>query len=199
MQQGAEGAGVPGPVKPLATRVTHGIFLVAERLLTWAINPYSRARLLSLLGANVGENVRVYEARFMNLESGFKNLTLEDDVHIGPGCLIDLADHVVVQRGAVLSPRVVVLSHSDPGEHHGSPLATIYPRRTAPVRIGPWSWIGVNSVLLAGSELGSMAVVGANSLVNGRVPSETVVVGSPARSLQKASDLSQSPSSSPDD
>ena len=59
------------------TRARHGLFLVMERLLTWAINPYWRAGLLRMMGAEVGKNVRVYEARFFNLQEGFRNLHIE--------------------------------------------------------------------------------------------------------------------------
>ena len=75
MQQGAEGVQRAGSVKPLATRVTHGLSLMAERLLPWATNPYTPARLLGIMGATIAQDVWVYEARFMNPDSGFKNLT----------------------------------------------------------------------------------------------------------------------------
>jgi acetyltransferase-like isoleucine patch superfamily enzyme len=174
----------PGERIDRKTRVRHGLFLLSERTLTWCVNPYWRARLLRALGAKVGNNVRVYEARFFNLFTGFHNLTLEDDVHVGPGCLIDLSDRVVIGRGAVLSPRVTVLTHSDPGHHHGASLASVFPTYSAPVVIEENSWVGANAVLLAGAVVGRLAVVGANSLVRGSVDPKTVVGGSPARKIR---------------
>jgi acetyltransferase-like isoleucine patch superfamily enzyme len=164
--------------------VQHALFLVAERLLTWCVNPYWRARALAVLGARVGRNVRVYEARFFNLMSGFKNLVIDDDVHIGPGCLIDLTEPVVIGRGAVLSPRTVVLTHSDPGSHHGAELAQVFPPKAARVTIGAGSWIGANSVILCGSQIGEVTVIGAGSLVSGDVPNRVVAAGAPARTVR---------------
>lgn len=37
------------------------------------IHPQWRARLLRLFGANIGQNVRIYEVRFLNLSQGFKH------------------------------------------------------------------------------------------------------------------------------
>lgn len=167
------------------TRLKHGAYLLIEKVLTWCVHPYLRARLLRLLGAQIGRNVRVYEARFFNLSDGFAHLKVADDAHVGTGCLIDLTDDVCIGRGAVLSPGVTVLTHSDPGEHHDAPLAQVFPRTQAPTVIGDESWIGTGAVLLSGAVVGQGAVVGANSLVNGEVDAATVVVGSPARPIRR--------------
>lgn len=50
-----------------------------------------------------------------------------------------------------------------------------------PVRIGKDCLIGMNSVILPGTELGNHCVVGANSTVSGVFPDYSVIVGSPAR------------------
>lgn len=168
----------------MAHQVKHALFLLAEKLLTWCISPYLRARLLRLLGASIGRNVRIYEARFFNLADGFRNLHLADDVHVGPGCLIDLTDAVNVGEGAVISPGVTILTHADPGSHHDAPLARAFPPRQAPCTVGASAWIGANAVLLCGADIGGLAVVGANSLVSGAVPARTVVAGSPARHVR---------------
>ncbi|HEX2028780.1 MAG TPA: DapH/DapD/GlmU-related protein [Nitriliruptorales bacterium] len=169
-------------------RLRHALYLLAERALTWAVSPYLRAHLLRALGASVGRNVRVYEARFFNLENGFRHLVLDDDVHIGTGCLIDLSDRVHVRHGAVLSPRVIVLTHSDAGAHHRSPLSGMFPARRAPVDIGAGSWVGANATLLCGVAIGSQAVVAAGAVVTAQVPSLTVVGGVPAERLRDLTD-----------
>lgn len=168
----------------MRSQVSHALHLILEKMLTWCVHPYLRGRLLRLLGAQIGRNTRIYEARFFNLTNGFRNLIVGDDVHIGPGCLIDLTDTVDIRQGAVLSPRVIVLTHADPGEHHHAPLAGIFPPKHQPTTIGKNSWIGAAAVLLCGAEVGELAVVGANSLVVGAVAPATVVGGSPARHLR---------------
>ena len=148
-------------------RVKKGWFVFIERLLHWLVDPRLRALALRSLGAKIGDNVRVYEVSFINLDNGFRNLELADNVHVGHGCLLDLHDRIILGAGATLSPLVCVLTHADPGSSHGSPLCECFPPIRAPVYIGPYSWVGANTTILAGSELGEKTVVGAASLVKG--------------------------------
>jgi acetyltransferase-like isoleucine patch superfamily enzyme len=127
--------------------------------------------------------VRIYEAQFMNVERGFKGLNVANDVHIGHGCVIDLKGQIHIGKGAVLSPLVLVLSHSDPGSSHGSPLVSRYGVKVAQVVIGEHSWIGARSVILPGVTIGDLAVVGAGAVVAQDVPPGERWGGVPARPL----------------
>jgi acetyltransferase-like isoleucine patch superfamily enzyme len=51
----------------------------------------------------------------------------------------------------------------------------------SPVRIGRGSWIGQNVVILPGSDIGELSIIGANSVVSGTVPPRSLAVGAPAR------------------
>ncbi len=168
------------------SKAKHAVFLIAELALRLCVVPALRARLLSVLGARVGRNVRIYECRFINLDRGFSNLRIADDVHIGNGCLIDLQGPVVIGKGTSLSPRVTIISHSDPGSAHGSPLLARYPRESNGVVIGDYCWVGACATLLSGSEVGSRTVVGAMSLVRGKLDHDAVYVGVPARRVDGA-------------
>lgn len=166
------------------TVLRHGLFLLAEIALRLCVVPSLRARLLALLGATVGHNVRVYECRFINLENGFRNLSLGNDVHIGTGCLIDLKGPVRIGPGSTLSPRVMLISHSDPGAAHGAPLAMTYPPEAHGVVIGAQCWIGAGSTLLSGTLVGSKTVIGAMALVRHRLEPNSLYAGVPARRLK---------------
>jgi acetyltransferase-like isoleucine patch superfamily enzyme len=157
---------------------------VAEHLLRWLPSPYARARALRLLGARIGRNVRIHEVRFLNLEQGFANLHVEDDVHIGLDCLLDLKGPLHVGRGAVLGPRVVVLTHQDAGSHHGAAVAEVIGTFTGTTDVGPGSFVGVSSTVLCGAHVGAEAVVAAGSVVTEPTPDATVVAGVPARPVR---------------
>lgn len=167
-------------------KITHGACLIIEKLLRWCVHPYLRAFLLKLLGADIGRNVRIYEITLFNLTRGFKNLVIEDDAHIGPGTMLDLSDKIIIKKGAVLSPRTLILTHSDPGSRHKSPLREIYPPKTLPVEIGAYSWIGASTVILCGTKIGNYSVVGAGSLVNADIPANTLACGSPAKIIKES-------------
>jgi galactoside O-acetyltransferase len=53
------------------------------------------------------------------------------------------------------------------------------------IKIGKCSFVGVNSVLIPGAELGDYTIVGACSLVNSRLPSRCVATGIPARVVKE--------------
>jgi len=174
----------------MSERLRHAIFLALEKILRWCIVPQLRARLLGLMGAKVGRNVRVCECQFINLRRGFSNLALDDDVYIGAGCLIDLEGKVTLARGVTLSPRVVVITHNDPGSFHESPLVQHFPPTSAGVRIGAYCWIGTGAVLLSGVEIGDKAVVGAMALVRNNLCGMAVHAGIPARKIRLITELS---------
>jgi lipopolysaccharide O-acetyltransferase len=52
------------------------------------------------------------------------------------------------------------------------------------VVIGENVWIGDNSVIIGPATIGTGAIVGANSVVRGVVPSNTIVVGAPAQPIK---------------
>jgi len=166
-------------------RIRHGIYLLIERLLTWCVHPGLRARLLSLFGARIGRNVRVYDARFFNLENGFTNLQIEDDCYIGPGCMLDLKQRISLGCGSVISTRTIILTHLDVGSKHGAPLLKLYPVELLPVHIGPGCFVGAGSIILAGAKLGRNSMVAAGSVVKGEHPPGRLLAGSPAVSKRE--------------
>jgi Acetyltransferase (isoleucine patch superfamily) len=56
----------------------------------------------------------------------------------------------------------------------------------ADVSIGHHVWLGIRALVLKGSRIGDGAIVGANSLVSGEIPSQALAVGSPARAIRPA-------------
>ena len=164
----------------MSTALAHGFWLIVEKLLRWCVHPRLRARLLGLLGARMGHNVRIYEGQLFNLEKGFRNLSIADDAHVGPGCRLDLAAPLVIGARSTLSPGVTVITHSDPGQSHGSAICALYPPVRDGASTGSDCWIGANATLLAGATLGDRVVIGAGSIVRGAIPSDTMAAGAPA-------------------
>lgn len=168
----------------MAAQLKLGIYLLLEKLLAWCIIPKLRAVFLRSLGAQIGSNVRIYEVRFINLKNGFRNLNIGNNVHIGTECLFDLEGQISIGNGSTLSPRVLILSHQDPGSAHNSTLAVNFPPSVGRTSIGENCWIGANTTLLSGISIGNGAVVGASSLVNKAIPANCLAAGVPAKPIK---------------
>ena len=56
------------------------------------------------------------------------------------------------------------------------------------VRIGSGSWLGHGTIVLPGVSIGEHVVIGANSVVTGNIPSNSVAVGAPARVIRRYAD-----------
>lgn len=168
----------------MLSKLHHGLFIAVEKLLRWSVHPHLRARLFKLFGADIGRNVRIHEAQFFNLKNGFRNLHVADDVYIGPRCLLDLEGSLTVGARSTLSPGVTILTHQDPGSHHGIRILELFPARVAATTIGQDCWLGANVTVLAGVTLNNSVVIGAGSVVTRDVPAQTLAAGVPARPMR---------------
>lgn len=87
-----------------------------------------------------------------------------------PGCYIQGAGGIFIGNYVQFGPNVGILSTNH----------DLYDQReynAAPIRIGDYSWIGMNSVVLAGVELGPRTIVAAGSVVTKSFPDGFCVIG----------------------
>lgn len=167
------------------SRSRRGLMYILEWWLTLPWPPPMRAWWLRRFGASIGRGAVIHRCHFMNLEiAGFSGFTVGADAHVGPGCLFDLAAPIRIGARAALSPRVMVLTHADPGE---SALQQRFPRQEAPTNIADDAWLGAGSTVLHGVSIGPSAVVGAASLVREDVRAGAVVAGVPAKEMDPGS------------
>ena len=101
-------------------------------------------------GATIGNNVKI-----QNNVSVYAGLVIEDDVFLGPSCVLT----------NVTNPRAQVNRHS------------LY----EPTRLKRGCTIGANATVICGVTIGRYAFVGAGSVVTKSVPDFVLVAGNPAR------------------
>jgi maltose O-acetyltransferase len=136
-----------------------------------------RPLLLDLLGAfgedsnllppvqlDYGRNVHIGARVFVNFGCFFidtREITLGDEVLVGPACQFLSADHPLdaARRRA--------------GWESGRPIA-----------VGEGAWLGGGVIVLGGVRIGDNAVIGAGSVVTRDVPPGVVAVGNPARVIK---------------
>ena len=70
---------------------------------------------------------------------------------------------------------------------HGTELRCVslgsIPVNTGPVSVGDGTYVGSQSIILPGVEIGSCCIVGANSFVKTDIPDRSVMAGSPVRRI----------------
>jgi maltose O-acetyltransferase len=148
------------------------IELMLRRILIW--KKYRSFRL-----ASVGSGC-VYQSLSSTFLSADK-ISMEANVNIGPGVLLDAAGGILLGEGTILAPEVKVFSRSHNFDDDLQALPFDNVVLVAPVRIGRYVWIGTRAIVLPGVTIGEGAVVGAGAVVSKDVPSCAVVVGNPAR------------------
>lgn len=91
-------------------------------------------------------------------------ITIGDDVAIG-------GDNLICAHGAWLS------------KFDGFPI------QFAPIEIGNNVYLAWRVFVLPGTKIGDRVIIGANSLVRGEIPSDSLAVGSPAKVIKQAPDF----------
>ena len=112
-------------------------------------------------GATIGNNVTVYSA---------KNTTIDETS----------LQHIFIGDNTQITAGVIILAH----DYSYSVLGNIYgelPRQQKDTIIGKNVFIGMNSIILMGSNIGDNVIIGAGSVVSGHIPSNTVCAGNPAK------------------
>lgn len=126
--------------------------------------PISNERYISQLrkkGARIGKGTVFFSPR----------KTLVDE---GKSFLISIGDYCKITSG------VVILAH----DYSRSVVRYCYGENvggSAPVRIGNNCFIGMNTTILMGTQIGENCVIGAGSVVHGSFPANCVIAGAPAR------------------
>ncbi len=120
-------------------------------------------RVFPPLNINYGPGVRFGNDCFLNFGCtllAIGGITIEDDVFIGPHCVLATEYHP-----------------EDPAKRHMLLTKPIVVKRNA--------WLGADVKVLAGVTIGENAIVAAGSVVTKDVPDNMVVAGSPAKVIRE--------------
>lgn len=102
-------------------------------------------------------------------------------VQIGSGCFIAAgAGGLAMGDDVLVSPNCTILTSNYRFDRLGVPFQD-QGTESRGVRIGDRVWLGANSVVLDGAEIGDDCVVAAGSIVSGRIPPRSILQGNPAK------------------
>lgn len=100
------------------------------------------------------------------------NLTIIDVCKVDIGTNVLIAPHVLISTGT----------------HPTNPVERRSTEYGKPIKIGNDVWIGGNASILPGVTIGDRVVIGAGSVVNKDIPSDSIAVGNPCRVIKKLAD-----------
>lgn len=147
---------------------------------------YTRMDVLPFNNFSLGENSTIEDFAVVN--NGMGNVQIGDNTRIGISNVIIgpiiIGNHVIVAQNVVLSG----LNHGYEDIH--TPIR-LQPCSTSLITIGNDSWIGANSVITAGVQIGKHVVVAAGSVVTKNVPDYSIVAGNPARIIKQYNSITQ--------
>ena len=109
-----------------------------------------------------------------------------NNTYIAPNVYLDVSHKpgkIIIGDNCNITRNVIVLSHTD--TRMGGPLKIWEKdggqRTYGTTKIGDNVFVGVNSVIMPGAEIGDNSIIGALSFVKGKIPKGSIAVGNPAK------------------
>ena len=110
------------------------------------------------------------------------SINISDYALISPGVRIESALKVNIHKAAMIANHVYI-TDCDWHDIYDRSYASIGTPK--PVIIEENAWIGYGTIILKGSFIGKNSIVGAGSVVTGRIPDNVIVAGNPARLIKR--------------
>lgn len=138
---------------------------------------------------SLGDNVIIFpNGRIELIDYYNKNfqpyLSIGSDSQIHQNCHITCADKIIIGKNVTIVANVTITDIIHPHMDISKPINQT-DIITKPVIIGDETYIYNNAVILPGSQIGKHCIIGANSLISGKIPDYSIVVGSPGRIVKK--------------
>ena len=147
------------------------------RIIRQPIRIQGKSRMLVAKGFTTGS--------FCRIECLTKQakLTIGRNVQLNDRVQVAVADKITIGDNVLIASQVFISDHDHGTVNDLSHIASKRDLFTKPVAIGNNVWIGSNVTVLKGVTLGENSVVGAGSVVTKSFPSNSVIVGNPARKI----------------
>ena len=116
------------------------------------------------------------------------NIVCGDNVYFNVNCVVLDCAPVTIGSNVFIAPNVQIYTATHPLD--AELRKTL--ENALPISIGDDCWIGGNSVICPGVNIGKGCVIGAGSVVTKNIPDNSLAVGNPAKIIRK---LNQEPES----
>ena len=132
---------------------------------------------LKFFGAKIGKNIKVYG--FFTVVGHPKRLTIDDNVTINKGVLLNCRESIHIKKGCRLSAYAKLYTAT-------LTIDTI-PRKhiSSSIILEENVWVASNAIITMGVIVGKNSVIGANSVVLHNIEKNSLYAGIPAKKIRK--------------
>ena len=166
----------------LLRKIYFAIYLILLKNTPEDYRPYSflfpmlRSHFVSNYLKKCGRNLRVKKGAEIS-----PNAEVGSDSELGTRCMIQ--SHCFIGSNVIMGPDVKIYSRNHIYENLDQPIQ-LQGKRQYSTKIGNEVWIGANVIILAGTNVGNHAIVGAGSIVTKDIPKNAIVGGNPAKIIK---------------
>lgn len=151
--------------------------LVAEMNSGYRTEDEVRACLSDITRRTVPADMRVFTPIHINYGPG---VSFGSDCFLNFGCTLLALGGITIEDDVFIGPHCVLAT-----EYHPEEPSQRHTLLTKPIVIKQNAWLGANVTVLAGVTIGRNAIVAAGSVVTKDVPDNSVVAGTPARVIRE--------------
>ncbi len=136
-----------------------------------------RDYMRQITGSEIDETLRIFTPFHINYG---KKTTFGRDCFVNFGCTFLALGGITIEDDVFIGPHCVLAT-----EYHPENPETRHSLLTKPIVVKRNAWLGANVTVLAGVTIGENTIVAAGSVVTKDVPDNMVVAGSPARVIRE--------------
>lgn len=140
-------------------------------------NPLAYQKILSTLFPNAAADLHIEPPFFCDY--GY-NIYTGENVYFNFNCVLLDVMPIRIGSNVLFGPHVQIYTATHPTD---AILRRAGPEFAKPISIADDCWIGGGAIITPGITIGARCIIGAGAVVTKDVPSDTVVVGNPAKSV----------------
>ena len=157
--------------------IQHTMRLAAEMNTGYHTEAEVRDYMRQITGSEIDETLRIFTPFHINYG---KKTTFGRDCFVNFGCTFLALGGITIEDDVFIGPHCVLAT-----EYHPENPETRHSLLTKPIVVKRNAWLGANVTVLAGVTIGENAIVAAGSVVTKDEPDNMVVAGSPARVIRE--------------
>ena len=160
-----------GMVKMIWTKIFHPTSFSGPAISL--ISPFTEISMDRGARLKIGKNFKMRDGAKIRVRKGAL-CVIGDNSSVNSNNMIACRERIEIGNDVMLSPNVQIYDHDHDFRVTGGVKENRY--NTAPVKIGNNVWIGANTVILRGTEIGDNCIIGAGCIVKGKYQNNAVII-----------------------